>query len=307
MNTTAVAAGSYEALHADAVLVDRSTRVRMTFSGEKAKEALGGLLTSDVATLSAGQSQLGVALTPKGRVISVVRVVDRGTDLLVDADAASGDAFVAMIKKFVNPRLAKYEVVTDRTAALGVYGPRAETLRESVGAELTVVPSAEFGVAGFDAIGSPEAVAALRATLEAAGLGAASEETLEIARVEAGTPRFGKDFDGETIPQEANLDTLGAISFNKGCYTGQEVVARIHFRGHVNRHLRWLVSEAALPVGAAVLDATGKDVGDVRSSVVSPRRGPLAIAMVRREVEPGSVVQVHAGEQLASARVEAIA
>jgi folate-binding protein YgfZ len=125
--------------------------------------------------------------------------------------------------------------------------------------------------------------------------------------VEAGLPRFGLDMDGETIPQEANLDQLGAISFNKGCYTGQEVVARIHFRGHVNRHLRWLTASEPLPSGAVVLDTDGKAVGDVRSSVVSPTRGPLAMAMVRREIEPGTDVRVRAADRELTARLEAIA
>lgn len=322
-----VAPGSYDALHEHAVLVDRSSRLRMTFTGAKAKDALGGLVTNDVVALTAGAGQRAVALTPKGRVISIVRVVDRGDDLLVDAEAASGDAFAAMIRKFVNPRLATYAVVTDSTACLGVYGPLAGAhLAAALGiapsaldalapvsvlatpdAACHVIRSTDLGVDGFDVVGAPEAVAALRAALEQAGLAAAADDVLEIARVEAGVPSFGRDFDGETIPQEANLDDLGAISFTKGCYTGQEVVARIHFRGHVNRHLRWLSADEPLPSGATVLDAAGKDVGDVRSSVHSPRRGALAIAMVRREVEPGATVQVRSGDRSIAARCERIA
>jgi folate-binding protein YgfZ len=98
--------------------------------------------------------------------------------------------------------------------------------------------------------------------------------------------------DDNTIPQEANLDTLGAISFTKGCYTGQETVARIHFRGHVNRRLRGLLGSSALPQHGQIVDATGKLVGDVRSTVISPRLGPIAIAMLRREVSAGDTVIV---------------
>ena len=101
----------------------------------------------------------------------------------------------------------------------------------------------------------------------------------------------------------AVLDDLGAISFNKGCYTGQEVVARIHFRGHVNRLLRLLASESPLAVGSRVIDAAGTDVGEVRTSVVPATRGPLAIAMVRREVEPGSDVTVRSATSDVRARV----
>jgi folate-binding protein YgfZ len=310
-----------------ALLVDRSARFRMTFTGEKAKEALGGLVTNDVVSLGHGQGQRAVALTAKGRVIAMVRVFDRGGDVLVDGESNSGEAFIAMIRKFVNPRMAKYAVITHDTACLGVYGEAATRqlaaaagvdsaaldalapfgiLRSPDGA-LDIVRSADLSVPGFDVIGSPDAVAALRGKLVQLGATDASEEFTETARVERGLPRFGVDMDADTIPQEANLDVLGAISFNKGCYTGQEVVARIHFRGHVNRHLRWLSAPESLPQGATVVDGQGKEVGDVRSSVVSPTRGPLALAMVRREVEPGSEVLVRTPDREIRARLEVIA
>jgi folate-binding protein YgfZ len=108
--------------------------------------------------------------------------------------------------------------------------------------------------------------------------------------VEAGRPEWGLDIDDTTIPQEANLDDLHAISYTKGCYTGQEVVARVHFRGHVNRHLRGLRAAGAEPppTGAQLVDESGRPVGEVRTGVSSPRLGGIALAMVRREVEPGA-------------------
>lgn len=310
-----------------AFLVDRSTRLRMLFSGEKAKESLGGLVTNDVVALQPGHGQRAVALTPKGRVIAMIRVVDRGSDLFVDCEPSAADAFVGMIRKFVNPRTAKYAVVTEQTSCLGVYGASAtklvapllgashETfdalpplaLWRSEDGSVDVIRSDDFSVPGLDIVAAPARIAELRSALEAQGIHDASAEQLEVHSVERGLPRFGVEMDAETIPQEANLDALGAISFTKGCYTGQEVVARIHFRGHVNRHLRWLRAASPLPRGATVVDAEGKEIGDVRSSVVSPERGPLAIAMLRREVLPGSAVQVKQGELAMSAQVEAIA
>jgi folate-binding protein YgfZ len=114
----------------------------------------------------------------------------------------------------------------------------------------------------------------------------------DIARVEAGRPEWGIDIDEATIPQEANFDELHAISYTKGCYTGQETVARVHFRGHVNRHLRGLrlATPDLPPPRTPIADATGKAVGDVRSAALSPRAGPLAVAMVRREVAIGATV-----------------
>ncbi|HRN51997.1 MAG TPA: glycine cleavage T C-terminal barrel domain-containing protein [Gemmatimonadaceae bacterium] len=308
-----------------AILVDRSARLRMLFSGDKAKESLGGLVTNDVVALTPGQGHRAVALTPKGRVIAMVRVFDRGADLLVDCEPASADGFVGMIRKFVNPRTAKYTVITEQTVCLGVYGANAtKLLAPLLGAshetfdllaplalwrneDVDVVRSDDLSVPGLDVIAAPARVAELRAALEAQGVREASAERLETLSVERGLPRFGIEMDGETIPQEANLDAHGAISFTKGCYTGQEVVARIHFRGHVNRHLRWLRATAPLPRGAQVVDADGKEVGEVRSSVQSPERGALAIAMLRREVVPGSAVQVRDGDRMVAAQVEAIA
>src|SRR6185312_16563003 len=116
----------------------------------------------------------------------------------------------------------------------------------------------------------------------------------EIARIEAGRPEWGLDMDETTIPQEANFDELHAISYTKGCYVGQEVVARVHFRGHVNRHLRGIRCGHHEPPleHAALLDDAGKQVGDVRTSALSPRLGAIALAMVRREIAPGATLRV---------------
>lgn len=320
---------AYQALTGHVVLVDRSSRMRMSVTGDKAKEALGGLLTNDVAALTKGAGLRAAALTPKGRVIALVRVFDRGDDLLVDADAAAGAGFIAMIRKFVNPRLARHTELTAATRCAGFYGPQAAgTLAAIVGVEaesllalpphavltagegdgaLTIVRSIDLVAPGFDVMGAVTAMAAVDAAAEAMGLARADDTVATIARVEAGLPQWGVEMDAETIPQEANLDNLQAISFNKGCYTGQEVVARIHFRGHVNRHLRWLSASEAMPAGSLVQDAEGKEVGVVRSTVVSPTRGPLAMAMVRREVAPGSDVFVVADGRVIPARSDAIA
>lgn len=311
-----------------AFLHDRSDRSRMTFAGDQAKTALGGLVTNDVVALRTGEGQRAAALTAKGRVIALCRVLDRGTDLLVDCDAAAGDGFAQMIRKYVNPRLAKYAVVTESTGCLGVHGDEAAahlaTVLGADAAALTalaplsglwvgegddavyVLRSHDLSIAGFDCIGVRARIDAVRAALEAVGVRMATADEVLVHRVEAGLPQWGLEMDAETIPQEAVLDDLGAISFNKGCYTGQEVVARIHFRGHVNRHLRWLESGTLLHAGARVLDASGADVGDVRTAVVSPTRGPLAIAMVRREVEPGATITVQDAHGTHTARVARI-
>jgi folate-binding protein YgfZ len=160
------------------------------------------------------------------------------------------------------------------------------------GEELLRVVSPELGdVPAFDLLLTPPLAERAFAMLDAdAAVTEGTEAALDVARIEAGRPRWGRDMDDNTIPQEANLGELGALSFEKGCYTGQETVARLHFRGHVNRYLRRVRGEAALPGGAELRTDDGKVVGDVRSTAISPRQGPVAIAMVRREVPAGATL-----------------
>ena len=314
------------------VLAERGARVRMTFAGDKAKEALGGLVTNDVVALRTGAGQRAAALTAKGRVIALCRVWDRGSDLLVDCDAAAGPGFVGMIRKFVNPRLAKYADVTATTDCLGVIGDGAAgALAAALGADeatrgaiealapmhgLTVgegeaaawvTRSDDFDAPAIECIAPPARIAAVREALMAAGARAESPAELDARRIARGLPAWGVEMTDDTIAQEAVLDTLGAISFSKGCYTGQEVVARIHFRGHVNRLLRQLESARPLAAGARVLDAEGNEVGEVRSCAATSPRGPIAIAMLRREVAPDSTVTVRDASTDTAARVRAIA
>ena len=109
--------------------------------------------------------------------------------------------------------------------------------------------------------------------------------------------------DETTLAQEANFDSLEGISYTKGCYTGQETVARVHFRGHVNRNLRGVQSTAQIPAGAELFDGE-KSSGNVKSSIVSPRFGPIALAMLRREVETGAelLARWDGGEAIARVR-----
>jgi len=320
---TAVTERAYNALQNGAVIVDRSSRLRMRFSGEKAAESLTGLVTSDVAALSAGRGQYAAALTPKGKVIADTRIFARADGFLVDVTAAAAPGWVAMIRKFVNPRLAKYEDVSQDTGDIGIFGIGAATLLRSVlgdvaipadapyanvvvGDSLMVARVPDFGVDGFDVIGPRAEVDALRAQLAGAGAIEESGDALLVARIEAGRPEWGVDMDDNLLAQEVDLDRLEAISFTKGCYTGQETVARVHYRGHVNRLLRGLrFSESAVPpVGTELQDAEGKTVGSVKSGVISPRRGAIALAIVRREIEPGTVLRASWTDRNVDATVE---
>ena len=326
-NIADVTERAWQALQRGAVVVNRSERLRMRFSGAKAAESLTGLVTNDVAALAAGRGQYAAALTPKGKVIADVRIFARDDGFLVDVPPAAAPGWVSMIRKFVNPRLARYEDLGQDIGDLGLFGNGATSLlgaalsgavpdavpyahvTATVGdASVMIVRVPDFGVEGYDIIGPHAALDALRTSFIGAGAVADPGEALLIARIEAGRPEWGVDMDESLLAQEVDLDRLEAISFTKGCYTGQETVARIHYRGHVNRHLRGLrFAEPAIPpVGTDLHDADDKIVGAVKSGAVSPRSGAIALAIVRREIEPGTILRAKWESQVNEATVESL-
>jgi folate-binding protein YgfZ len=179
-----------------------------------------------------------------------------------------------------------------QSPALTALAPYAHVTVEIDGARVLVASVPELGVEGFELIAPAEQYDALWRRAVEAGATPAGLEAWEIARVEAGRPEWGLDIDDSTIPQEANFDELHAISYTKGCYVGQETVARVHFRGHVNRHLRGLRAAGMEPPpsGATLHEESGNQVGDVRTSVRSPKLGGIGLAMVRREVPVGTTL-----------------
>jgi folate-binding protein YgfZ len=315
----------YAALRDSCGAVRRDERGRWVFAGAKAAEALSGIVTNEIETLTPGSGCYAAALTPKGRVVADVRVLRRDDDLFIDVSSRAAAGWNALVRKYINPRTATYADVTAATGCVGVYGPRASAVLARLGVldagalnamlpyhhvgasvaeqSVLVVRSPDFGIPGFDLIVDAPDSTPVFAALQDAGARATGLAAADIARVEAGRPEWGIDMDETTIPQEANLEALHAISYTKGCYTGQEVVARVHFRGHVNRVLRGLIADHPLPPRATIGSADREDVGDVRSSVVSPRLGSIALAMIRREVAAGDEVMVRDAQGEHVARV----
>jgi folate-binding protein YgfZ len=318
-------AAEFAALRTGAIVVDRSFRGRMRFFGEKAAEALTGLVTSDVLAATPGHGHYAAALSAKGRIVADLRIFATpvAASYLVDTPPRAWPGFLQMVKKYVNPRISGYRDDSHAIRDIGIFGAEARRITarlsgvsvESLGAlepfdnvaatihgaDAMVARVPDLGLEGYELFVPFETFDAVWRDALAAGAVPAGLAAWEIARVEAGRPEWGIDIDETTIPQEANFDELEAISYTKGCYIGQEVVARVHFRGHVNRHLRGLrAAGAPPPTGAQLIDATGNHVGDVRSAVSSPRLGGIAIGMVRREVEPGASLTARSenGEQL---------
>jgi len=307
-------ASEYAAMRAGALLIDRSDRTRIRFGGARAAELVTGLVTNDVLALAPGHGQYAAALTPKGKIAADIRIFADHEGLLTDTSARASAGWREIVTKYVNPRIAPFRDVSAETRDLGVFGPKARKIVASVtGADdealehlhpyghltvgtdadrIMVVRVTEIEPEGYEIFLPIGLEKKVREDLLSNGAIPGSLQSWDIARIEAGRPEWGIDMNDATIAQEANLDALGAISYTKGCYTGQETVARVHFRGHVNRFLRRLhfVSASVPPINAELTDDTGNVVGDIRSVAMSPRQGGVALAMVRREVPPGTTL-----------------
>jgi folate-binding protein YgfZ len=305
----------YSALHNGALSFDRSDRTRMRISGPKAAELITGMVTNDVSALVPGEGQYAAALTPKGKIVADLRIFALDDSFLIDTSPPAAPGWKEMVRKYINPRLAPYHDLTTELSDVGIFGRSARSVvsrlvdvddKDLAGltpyghisrpfGDVTVIIARvpEIDLDGFEIFIPSEAVGLLKTKLHAAGVSAGGPDTWEIARIESGRPQWGADMDDSTLPQEANFDELGAISYTKGCYIGQETVARVHFRGHVNRFLRRLrfVTRPAPPKGAELVDDMGKVIGDIRSAALSPRFGGVALGMVRREIPPGTTLQ----------------
>ncbi|UCF19988.1 MAG: folate-binding protein YgfZ [Gemmatimonadota bacterium] len=295
----------YSALVSTCALVARSDRAFVTVSGERCAEMLNGLLTQRVTNLS-DTGRHALLLTAKGRVLTDMRVLPRAEHLLLDLPREGLENLLEALKKYLPPLYATFENVGDGLRQLGVYGPGATAaVRDAVG---TIPPDGHLAITEVDIDGRPTVIvrderllvgglefitrkadarslaarlleAVTRHEGRAAGLRA-----LEVVRVESGVPRYGADISQENLVQETGLER-DAVSYDKGCYLGQEVVARVHFRGHVNRHLRGLRFAGDLPSIGARLFAEGREVGVVTSAAFSPYMGPIGLGYVRREIE----------------------
>lgn len=292
-----------------------SERVIWRVTGPGAGPALHGLLTNDLAGPPPGSRILALALTPKGRPLADLAVWKREDDILLDLPRVSAASLRAHFARYLPPRLARVEAEPE-AAVVRLLGPATEAALQEAGAPAEVTTPGRFGAfpgasgpllaaprtpeegGGHDVVRlGPAAVAGwadLLAVVEARGGGPIPPAAYDIWRVERGIPVYGRDFDEQNLPQETGL-TERMVSFEKGCYTGQEVVARIHYRGHVNRHLRGLRLHRGTTVSTGdPLFHGGREVGRIGSSVLSPRHGPIALAMVRREVDPATELSLSA-------------
>ena len=299
----------YRQLREECGLLDNSARGKLIVSGPEAAEYLQGQLTNDVEALAPGEGQYAALLDRKGHMQADMRVLRTSAEeIWIDTEPAALPAARRHLEMYKIGREVALADVTAERAILSLIGPRSVEIAGTAALPEFAVETTEIsGVAclavgsgdGIDLIaGAPEADRLSKALL-AAGAAAVNPEAAEVLRIEAGRPRFGAEMSVETMPAEAGI-VEAAVSFTKGCYIGQEPVARLHYKGRPNRHLRGLELSAPVAPGAALLLAE-KQVGTVGAAAVSPARGPIALAIVRREVEPGSELAV--GEDGVTARV----
>lgn len=298
-----------EAVTGRAALVDRSERGKLSLAGEEAAPALNGIVSNEVEGLEPGSGVLAAVLTPKGRMLGDLRVLRTDDELLLDVErVALQPVFDALRHGLVGYR-AELGKRTLQQGLLSLLGPgsRAVAGAERLGeAEHSHVAASLAGVPvrlittdlGVDVLCAAEDVDPVRAELLARGAVEAGEDEAELLRVESGRPRYGVDLDDTVIPQEAGLNDR-VVSFTKGCYVGQETVARLYYKGKPNRHLRGLRLSEPLPAGV-MLSLDGRAVGQLTSSVVSPTLGPIGLALVRREAEPGATLSAGDGDATAT-------
>jgi folate-binding protein YgfZ len=286
-----IATSEYELLTESVGLVDRSERAKFLVRGGEAVDFLQGQVSNDVEALQPGSGCYATILTHKGKLRTDLRIL-RGDDWLwLDTEAVGHAVIRHTLETYSLGRDVRFEDVTESRSLLSLIGPAAgERLDAAPPPEEHAFVEGEHGLyvatdAGIDVIGEPG--------LEL-GVEPVSEDAAECLRIESGRPRLGLDMGSETIPQEAGINDR-AVSFTKGCYVGQETVARLHYKGKPNRHLRGLRLTEETERGAEIL-LGDKVVGRIGSTCVSPRYGAIALALVRREAGPGDAVLVNGAE-----------
>jgi tRNA-modifying protein YgfZ len=290
----------YEAATGAVALLDRSERGKLAVSGPQATAYLDSLLSNDIAAVAAGSGVDATLLTHKGRMLAEVRVLAAEDELLLDTERVGLQALFDALMQFRIGYRAELHKRTLQRGLLSLIGPAADgVLAQPPGAaehdhlatEVAGLPVRAIRTdVGIDLLCRGEHTGAIAAALRGAGASPIDEAVAEIVRVEHGRPRFGVELGADAMPQEAGLHER-AVSYGKGCYIGQETVARLYWKGKPNRHLRGLRFSAPAPAGAVLLLGE-QPVGAVASVVASPRLGTIGLALVRREAGPGAVLAV---------------
>jgi folate-binding protein YgfZ len=297
-------------------LTDRADRSRLRLTGRDRQTFLQGMATNDVAALTTGTGCYAFMLDATGHVLADMRVLCLEESLLLDLEPGRASFVAETLEKYLIMEKCRIADVTAETAQIFVGGEKASLLISYAGVEvedgwpegrnraeadgLMIAATRLIPGPGFDIYGPPDTVQAFTEKMREAAVQASMTPVdltpveLDVLRVEAGVPRFGTDIDARVLAPETGQQER-AISYKKGCYIGQEIVARIDARGHTNRNLAgFLLSGAPLPAPDTPVEADGREVGRITSAVHSPTLGrPIALGYLRNEFRaPGTVVTV---------------
>jgi aminomethyltransferase len=308
-------------------LIDLSARGRLIVSGSEAVSFLNGLITNDVKTLAENHWMAAAFPNVQGRLIASVRVVRLKDDttgksavpiFLIDTEAATHNTVLKTLQRFTLAGDFRVTDVTDATSLLSVQGKdAARVVRGVVGdaiadvgqnraeqvewrnSPVTVVRATHTSEDGFDLLVAGQQAPELWETLSRAGARPVGFDALEVLRIEAGQPRYGIDMNDTNVVSETNLDD--AVSFTKGCYIGQEIIARIKYRGHVAKKLTGIVFEgkAEIESGAMLQAGDDKEIGRLTSVTFSPHLArTISLAYVKYDyLAPGTQVKVVIGKE----------
>ncbi len=319
----------HRALRESAGVLDLSFRSRICLTGADRARFLHGQVTNDVKRLRVGAGCYAALVTAKGKLQSDLNIYCLAAELLLDFEPGLTGTVSQRLEKYLVSDDVQVVEVAPLYGLLSVQGPAAEAVVRALGlfqqlpvkplslekaadaalGEIYLVNQPRLGTSGFDLFVPNAALQALAGKLVAAakavGGRACGWQALEMARIEAGIPRFGVDMDETHLPPECGIEAR-AMSYTKGCYIGQEVLNRIHTMGHVNRELRGLrLAEGlkALPAKGDKLFSGGKEVGYLTSALASPAlHANIALGYVRREANAvGTELRLHStqGESLA--------
>ncbi|MDQ3911793.1 MAG: hypothetical protein M3305_08515 [Actinomycetota bacterium] len=294
----------YQALKGDAALVPHSSRTVLRLGGGDPVGMLNAVITNDMPR-DGNIGTYAALLNPKGRIQTDLRVLRRGDDILVVTEEAGTAAAKEALSRYAPFSRVKLEDLSEDKAwgVLGLYGPRAgellggleltehETAEIEVGGARVLTVGVAVPVPGFELLSPADVLRTAGERLLSVGAELASLDAYETIRIEVGIPRFGLDISPENFPAEVGI-LERAVSFSKGCYPGQETVARMHYRGHPNKTLHRLVAtDTSLSPGAPILQ-DGRQVGSITSTAPFPLDGRfLALGYLSRSAIPAAPLQ----------------
>ena len=262
---------------------DRSARGKLRFTGPQRAWFLHQILTQDFEDIATGEARAATLLTAHGRMVGYMEVVATDDALLMHFEPELRATLPDAIRFYVLATDVEVHDVTDEMGMVLVVGEGAAEVSADLGSDIVVHPTAELGIEATYLWVPRDEIDALSGALTARGARSAAEDELEAIRIHHAIARWGREMDEKTFPQEVAIDDR-AVHYDKGCYVGQEAMAKIHLRGKVNRRMRTLESPEPVQVGTELFS------GDERVGVVTSVAGTTALGMLRYTVYPGDLV-----------------